>query len=238
MKFSVSLLLTLIAAVTANEGLEVDDGEAVYVKLKATFQRKDLSGNTVGGSLLSVACERDLASSKICQNFDTDIVDLVNQQINKEFEASYYYMGLSSFFSRDDVALNGFAKFFKKASDEEREHGMKLMDYLNRRGAQVRLHNIKHPTHFRNDNMDGLKAVNEALKLEKLVNQYLLTLHKKAQDVNDPHLTDFLESHYLEEQVESIKQLGDFSTKLRRLTSGTDSEGVGIHMFDKELESM
>ena len=35
----------------------------------------------------------------------------------------------ASYFSRDDQALLGFSKYFRKASDEEREHGMKLMDY-------------------------------------------------------------------------------------------------------------
>ena len=35
----------------------------------------------------------------------------------------------ASYFSRDDQALLGFSKYFRKASDEEREHGMKLMEY-------------------------------------------------------------------------------------------------------------
>ena len=35
----------------------------------------------------------------------------------------------ASYFSRDDQALLGFSKYFRKASEEEREHGMKLMDY-------------------------------------------------------------------------------------------------------------
>ena len=35
----------------------------------------------------------------------------------------------SCYFSRDDVAKHGFAKFFKKNSDEERDHAQILMDY-------------------------------------------------------------------------------------------------------------
>ena len=37
---------------------------------------------------------------------------------------SYYY-------DRDDVALPGMAKFFKKNSDEEREHAQKFMKVSN-----------------------------------------------------------------------------------------------------------
>ena len=35
----------------------------------------------------------------------------------------------SFYFSRDDVAFPGFAKYFKKNSDEEREHAQKFMEY-------------------------------------------------------------------------------------------------------------
>jgi len=49
----------------------------------------------------------------------------------------------SFYFDRDDVALPGFAKFFKKSSDEEREHSEKLMKFQNKRGGRVVLQDIK-----------------------------------------------------------------------------------------------
>ncbi len=42
-----------------------------------------------------------------------------------------------SYFSRDSVALHGFAKMFKENSDEERDHAIKLIDYQNARGGKV-----------------------------------------------------------------------------------------------------
>ena len=33
------------------------------------------------------------------------------------------------YFTRDDVAYPGFAKYFQKNSDEEREHAQKFMEY-------------------------------------------------------------------------------------------------------------
>merc|ERR1712172_162707 len=44
-----------------------------------------------------------------------------------EFYASYVYLSMSNYFSRDDQALPGFAAHFAKESEEEREHGMKLI---------------------------------------------------------------------------------------------------------------
>ncbi|EGV93335.1 Ferritin heavy chain [Cricetulus griseus] len=54
-----------------------------------------------------------------------------------------------------------------------------------------------------------------ALNLEKSVNQSLLELHKLATDKNDPHLRDFIETHYLNEQGKSIKELGGHVTDLK-----------------------
>ena len=46
------------------------------------------------------------------------------------------------YFDRDDVALKGFHKFFKKNSEEEREHAEKMMKYQNLRGGRVVLQPI------------------------------------------------------------------------------------------------
>ena len=56
-----------------------------------------------------------------------------------------------------------------------------------------------------------------ALHLGKSVNQSLLDLHKLATENDDPHLRDFIETQYLDEQMKSIKELGDHVTNLRRL---------------------
>ncbi|KPP57153.1 hypothetical protein Z043_125151 [Scleropages formosus] len=69
-----------------------------------------------------------------------------------------------------------------------------------------------------------------ALALEKKVNQALLDLHKVALDKTDPHLCDFLETHYLNEQVEAIKKLGDHITNLSKM--GADNK-MAEYLFDK-----
>ncbi|KAM7324846.1 hypothetical protein ACRRTK_017151 [Alexandromys fortis] len=59
----------------------------------------------------------------------------------------------------------------------------------------------------------------------------LLELHKLATDKNDPHLCDFIETHYLSEQVKSIKELGDHVTNLCKM--GTPEAGLAEYLFDK-----
>ncbi|EYC00738.1 hypothetical protein Y032_0113g379 [Ancylostoma ceylanicum] len=70
---------------------------------------------------------------------------------------------------------------------------------------------------------------NAALALEKFNNKCLLELHAKASASNDPHMSDFLESKFLDEQVESIEQIAKFVTNLKRL-----GPGMGEYVFDKE----
>ena len=67
--------------------------------------------------------------------------------------------------------------------------------------------------------------------LETSVNQSLLELHKLATEKNDPHLCDFIETHYLNEQVEAIKELGDHKTNLRKIRA--PGSGMAEYLFDK-----
>ena len=94
-------------------------------------------------------------------NYHEDNEGLINRQINLELYASYAYMALSHHFDRSDVALKGKAtvrsrrmdeqnivhlghhEFFKKMSEEEREHANKFMTYQNKRGGTIVLLDVK-----------------------------------------------------------------------------------------------
>jgi len=166
--------------------------------------------------------------SRIRQNFPESCEGLINKQINMELYASYVYMSMAYYFDRDDVSFPGMYKFFKKNSDEEREHAEKFMKYQNARGGSIVLQGVAKPT---NDEWSTpLAAMQAALELEKTVNQSLLDIHKKASDDGDAHLADFLEAEFLDEQVKAIKELSGYVTQLQRVGGG-----LGEYIFDKEF---
>ncbi|XP_060112583.1 ferritin heavy chain B-like [Heteronotia binoei] len=167
--------------------------------------------------------------SHIRQNYQSDCEAAVNRMVNMELYASYVYLSMSSYFDRDDVALRHVAEFFRSQSHEEREHADKLLGFQSQRGGRVLLQDIKKPE--RDAWGTTLDAMEAALQLEKNVNQALLELHRLASNKGDPHLCDFLETHYLDEQVKAIKVLGDYITNLRRL--GDSQGGLGEYLFDK-----
>merc|ERR1712059_40263 len=148
--------------------------------------------------------------------------------INMEFYASYVYLSMASYFARDDVALNGFASYFRSESDDERNHGMKLMEYQNKRGGRVVFRDIAKPSAM--EWGTPREAMEAALELEKTVNQSLLDMHKAADGKGDAHLCDHLESDFLAEQVDAIKEMSDILTRMKRA-----GDGLGLHLMDKEM---
>jgi ferritin heavy chain len=161
------------------------------------------------------------------QNYHEEVEAGVNKQINLELYASYVYQSLAFYYDRDDVALPGFHKFFDENSKEERGHAEKLMKFQNQRGGRIVLQDIKKPE--RDEWGTGLEAMQAALALEKHVNQALLDLHKLADSHGDAQFCDFLEAHYLTEQVEAIKSISDHITQLKRV-----GPGMGEYLYDKE----
>ncbi|KAI3844651.1 hypothetical protein MKX03_026753 [Papaver bracteatum] len=88
----------------------------------------------------------DLPQQSIAHHkFTDDCEAAINEQINVEYNVSYVYHALYVYFDRDNVSLRGFAKFFKEASVEEREHAELLREYQNRRGGKVKMQSILMP---------------------------------------------------------------------------------------------
>ncbi|XP_039690802.1 ferritin-3, chloroplastic [Medicago truncatula] len=77
---------------------------------------------------------------------------------------------------------------------------------------------------------DALNAMELALSLERINNQKLLNLHSLANENNDAQLADFIESHFLVDQVEDIKKISEYVAQLRRM-----GKGHGVWHFDQML---
>lgn len=170
------------------------------------------------------------ATSRCRQNFSESCEKAINAQINMEFSASYVYQSMAAYFAHDSVALPGLAARFRKEADEERSHALKFVDYLTKRGGFVKFADIIAPTVSWKSAREGLEA---ALSLEKDVNSSLLKLHELADEASDPHLADFIEEEFLDDQVDSLKELADLITQLDRC----GNEGLGLYLFDQKLSS-
>lgn len=187
----------------------------------------------VKSELASIAKTETSNESFARVNYHPECEAAVNEQINIEYNVSYVYHAMYAYFSRDNVALTGMAKYFKAASAEEREHAEILMDYQNVRGGRVRLQSIMLPqVEFSGEGEkgDALYAMELALSLEKLNFQKLRALHDVADKHGDAQMCDFVEGALLAEQVESVKKVAEFVAQLRRV-----GKGLGVYQFDKTI---
>merc|ERR1712066_70086 len=163
------------------------------------------------------------------QNFQEQPEHLLNQQVQMELTASHAYQAMAAYFDRADVALPGFRDWAFNQSEEEREHAEKFIQYINLRGGRYVPLDVPQPvdTEF----SSALDAMETALKMEINVNHALLNMHEVASAASDAQLCDFLESNFLEEQVESINEISHTMRKLARA-----GPGLGEYEVDKELQ--
>ncbi|KAK1351584.1 Ferritin [Heracleum sosnowskyi] len=217
--------VSVAVSVSVSASVEIDGGNSMPVS-GLVFQPFEEVKNEA--FVAPVAPQVSIAR----QRFTDECEAAINEQINVEYNNSYVYHAMFAYFDRDNIALKGLAKFFKDSSEEERTHAEMLMEYQNMRGGRVKLHSIMNPpSEFDNaEKGDALYAMELALSLEKLTNEKLLSLHKVADRCNDPQLADFIESKFLDEQVEAIKKISDYVSQLRRV-----GKGHGVWHFDQSL---
>lgn len=150
-------------------------------------------------------------------NLPVELAQALNAQIGMEFQASYSYLSMSSYFEAN--SWDGFASWMSLQSDEERVHAMKFYTYLLDRGATVALPAIEAPEY----EFDSPLAVFEtSLAQEKKVTAAINNLYKIAIQTDDFATVSFLK-WFLDEQVEEEKNVGDMIEKLKRAEGNPDA---------------
>ena len=153
------------------------------------------------------------------------VKDAVGEQIKHEFYSAYLYLSMAGSF---EVAnLPGFARWMRKQSEEEREHGMKFFDFLLDRGEQVQLRAIDEPPYAFRSPLDTLE---QALEHEKKITSRIHSLYDLAVQEND-YPAQVLLNWFVKEQVEEEKAATEIVERLRM--AGED--GAALLLLDREL---
>lgn len=175
----------------------------------------------------------------------------MRRQIQMEVMASLQYLALGAHFSKDVVNRPGFSKLFFEAAGEEREHAVKLIEYLLMRGELTsdlsNLLQIRPPQFPDNKPFEnGVTALEHALRLETQVTESIRRVIIECEDgakkdsdptkFNDYHLVDYLTGEFLEEQYKGQRDLAGKATTLKKML---DRHGaLGEFLFDKKLLGM
>lgn len=99
------------------------------------------------------------------------VVDLLNNQVNKELYSAYLYLDFENYYH--DKSLEGFANWYHVQVQEEIAHAQLMMQYLQDNDYSVVLEAINKPNIPLNELSDPLKA---GLKHEQYVTELITIL--------------------------------------------------------------
>ncbi|XP_064220713.1 ferritin heavy polypeptide-like 17 [Aotus nancymaae] len=155
--------------------------------------------------------------SQVRHNYHPSCEAAINIHVNLQLHVSYVYLSMAFYFDRDDAVLEHSDRYFLRQSHKKREHAQELMRLQNLRGGRISLQDIRKTE--RQGWESRLEAMEYAFHLEKSVNQSLVELHQLATEKGDPQLCNFLKSHFLNQQAETMKELGGYLSNLRKMWS-------------------
>lgn len=134
----------------------------------------------------------------------------INTQVGHEFGASLQYASIAAYFG--NVSLPELQKHFNLQSAEERDHAMKLVNFLVDAGSQVAIPSVPAPK-------TGFKSAEEAVKLSV---QWEMTVTKQIGALVDlaiaekDHTTQSFLQWFVTEQLEEVSSMETLLSMIRR----------------------
>ncbi len=153
------------------------------------------------------------------------VAALLNQQINKELYSAYLYLDMANYYI--DLDLDGFGNWYTIQAQEERDHAMLFLKYMQNNGLKVTLEAIDKPDKVFEKPNDPLLA---GLEHEKYVTSLINDIYDAAYSVKDFRTMQFLD-WFVKEQGEE-EQNADSLIKKYELF-GNDPKG--LYLLNQEL---
>ena len=153
------------------------------------------------------------------------VVELLNDQVNKEFYSAYLYLDMSNYYKNE--GLDGFANWYQVQAKEEQDHAMLFYQYLHNNGQPVILEAVGKP--------DGAFASLEAplaaaLEHERYVTALINAIYTAAQAAQDYRTVQFLDWF--------VKEQGEEETNAENMIKKYElfgSDPRALYMLDGEL---
>ena len=156
---------------------------------------------------------------------DKKVAELLNDQVNKELYSAYLYLDFALYY--DEIGLDGFANWYKIQAQEERDHAMLFLQYLQNNGEKVTLGAIAKPDKDLNDKLQVLKY---GLEHERYVTSLIHDLYEAAHSAKDFRTMQFLD-WFVKEQGEEEKNAADMVKKMKLF--GDDAKS--LYMLNSEM---
>ena len=152
------------------------------------------------------------------------IAALLNDQINKEFYSAYLYLDIANFYDSQD--LDGYANYYMVQAQEERDHALLFMKYMQNNGLHVTLEAIGKPDKLFSNLLDPLVI---AAEHERYVTGLINNIYQEAHEAKDYRTMKFLD-WFVDEQMEEEDSADAMVNRYNLF--GQDPKG--LYLLDQE----
>lgn len=152
--------------------------------------------------------------------------EALNEQIRIEGQSSMVYLAMASW-AEIQPGIDNVVSFFYRHSDEEREHMLKLIHFVNERGGFAMVPPFEQPTLTYPSITHAFK---ELLEHEMMVSASINNLVDISLQEKDYATHNFLQ-WYVAEQIEEEALARTLNDKLELIG---DDKG-GLYLFDKDI---
>jgi ferritin len=158
---------------------------------------------------------------------DKKVIELLNNQINKELYSAYLYLDIANYYIEND--LEGFGNWYNIQAAEERDHALLFVKYLQNNGVKITLEAIDKPQEpFEN----ALAPLLVGAKHERYVTELIHTIYDAAYSVKDFRTMQFLD-WFVKEQGEEETNADTLVNKFKLF--GDDPKS--LYLLDQELKA-
>jgi ferritin len=152
----------------------------------------------------------------------------LNKQIELEASSSQFYLAMASW--AETVGLNGTSAFLYNHSDEERQHMLKLIKFINERGGKAIIPSLSQPP----ASFDSIKEIFESLLEHELnVTESINNVVDVCLSEKDYTTHNFMQ-WYVSEQLEEEALARNILDKLNMI----GSDKGGLYLFDRDLQTL
>ena len=152
------------------------------------------------------------------------IAKLLNEQINKEFYSAYLYLDIANYYDEQD--LDGYANYYMVQAQEERDHALLFMKYMQSIGLKVTLDAIDKPDKVFNSILDPLEI---AAEHERYVSALINDIYHECHEARDYRTLKFLD-WFVDEQREEEDSADSMVSRYKLF--GQDPRG--LYLLDQE----
>ena len=152
------------------------------------------------------------------------IAALLNDQINKEFYSAYLYLDIANYY--DSLDLDGYANYYMIQAQEERDHALLFIKYMQNNNLKVTLESIGKPDKSFASVLDPLVI---AAEHERYVTGLINAIYHEAHQAKDYRTMKFLD-WFVDEQMEEEKNADAMVSRYNLF--GQDPKG--LYSLDQE----